>query len=76
MASNIAEGTKRLGSQDFIRFINIAEGSIAETEYLIILSRDLEYLTAEASAGPLAEATEIARMLNALRVKIGQSKVS
>jgi four helix bundle protein len=42
--TNIAEGTKRLGGQDFVRFINIAEGSLAETEYLITLSRDLIYL--------------------------------
>ncbi|MFZ0959277.1 MAG: four helix bundle protein [Terriglobia bacterium] len=42
--TNIAEGSKREGNQDFARFLNIAEGSPAETEYLIMLSRDLEYL--------------------------------
>ena len=70
--TNIAEGTKRLGSQDYVRFINIAEGSLAETEYLILLSRDLKYLTPEAAAGPLAEIAEIARMMNALRARVDQ----
>jgi four helix bundle protein len=70
--TNIAEGTKRLGSQDYIRFINIAEGSLAETEYLIMLSRDLAYLSPDATASPLAEITNIARMLNALRARVEQ----
>ncbi len=71
--TNIAEGTKRLGSQDFVRFLNIAEGSLAETEYLIMLSRDLAYLSPQVTAMPLAEITEIAKMLNALRTKVAQA---
>lgn len=71
--TNIAEGTKRQGKQDYARFLNIAEGSQAETEYLITLSRDLGYLEPEVSERPLAEIGEIARMLNALRVKVEQS---
>lgn len=70
--TNIAEGTKRLGGQDFVRFINIAEGSLAETEYLITLSRDLIYLSPGDAVGPLAETAEISRMLNALRTKVEQ----
>ena len=70
--TNLAEGTKRLGGQDFVRFINIAEGSLAETEYLITLSRDLVYLSPGEAAGPLAETAEISRMLNALRIKVEQ----
>jgi four helix bundle protein len=68
--TNTAEGTKRLGNQDFVRFINIAEGSLAETEYLIMRSRDLAYLSAEATAKPMAETIEIAKMLNALRARV------
>jgi len=74
--TNIAEGTKRVGSQDYARFINIAEGSLAETEYLITLSRDLAYLSPEDAAKPLEEVTVIARMLNALRSKVEQGIVS
>ena len=35
--SNIAEGSKRQGRGDFAHFLNIAEGSLAETEYLVML---------------------------------------
>jgi four helix bundle protein len=68
--TNIAEGAKRRGKQDFARFLNIAEGSLAETEYLVVLSRDLGYLPSEDPVMPLAETAEIARMLNALRLKV------
>ena len=53
---------------------NIAEGSLAETEYLLLLSRDLAYLPADVAARLNSEVTEIARMLHALRSKVeGQS---
>ncbi len=50
--------------------MNIAEASLAETEYLLMVSRDLKYLKAENSEILLRELTEIARMLNALRSKV------
>ena len=50
--------------------LNIAEGSITEVEYLFILSRDLGYLTAEATEPLIGEAREISRMLYALRTKV------
>jgi len=68
--TNIAEGTKRIGRQDYARFINIAEGSLAETEYLILLSRDLGFLPPEPTIELLEEIVEIARMLNALRARV------
>ena len=68
--TNIAEGSKRQRSQDYARFLNIAEGSLAEVEYLLLLSRDLDYLTPEVNQTLQGEAEEIARMLHALRVKV------
>ncbi|HLX60699.1 MAG TPA: four helix bundle protein [Planctomycetota bacterium] len=41
--SNIAEGFKRRSKPDKVRFLNIAQGSLEETRYLLILSRDLGY---------------------------------
>ncbi len=38
--TNIAEGSKRQSNVEYARFLNIAEGSLAETEYLVLLSRD------------------------------------
>ncbi len=68
--TNIAEGSKRKGNQEYARFLNIAEGSLAETEYLMLLSRDLGYLKAETTEKPLAEISDVARMLHALREKV------
>jgi four helix bundle protein len=68
--SNIAEGSKRSSRPDYARLLNIAEGSLAETEYLLILSRDLEYLAAESAATLLSETDEIARMLSSLRSRV------
>jgi four helix bundle protein len=68
--TNIAEGSKRRGGQEYARFLNLAEGSLAEAEYLTVLSRDLGYLTADAANGPLKEIAELARMLHALREKV------
>jgi len=41
--ANIAEGFKRRGLQDKIRFYNTAEGSLEELKYFFILAKDLEY---------------------------------
>lgn len=70
--TNIAEGSKRRGRTDYARFLNIAEGSLAETEYLVILSRDLKYLEAATADPLLVEIDEIARMLNVLRSRVEQ----
>lgn len=71
--TNIAEGSRRRGSHEYAHFLNIAQGSLAETEYLLILSRDLAYLTPDAFAPIAAEVDEIARMLHGLRVKVEAS---
>jgi four helix bundle protein len=68
--TNIAEGSKRLTKGDYARFLNIAEGSLAESEYPLLLSRHLGYVAAKACTRPLAEISEIARMLYALRPKV------
>lgn len=42
--ANIAEGYKKKGKPDKLRFFNIAQGSIEECRYYIILSKDLKYI--------------------------------
>lgn len=43
IAANIAEGYKKSGKADKARFLNIAQGSLSECEYYLILSKDLNY---------------------------------
>lgn len=42
--ANIAEGYKRKGKADKLRFFNISQGSLEEARYFIILSKDLLYI--------------------------------
>ena len=42
--ANIAEGYKKLSKADKLRFLNIAEDSLAECRNYVILARDLEYV--------------------------------
>jgi four helix bundle protein len=71
---NIAEGSKRQSAPDYARFLNIAEGSLAETEYLIILSADLGYLTPATKDQLTTEVQELARMVHALRQRIENAR--
>ncbi len=67
IASNIAEGAKRRSQLEYARFLNIAEGSLAETESLLRLSRDLE-LASGAAVDPLVgEVEELSRMVHGMR---------
>ena len=43
IAANIAEGFRKRGNADKLRFMNIAQGSLEESRYYLILVRDLEY---------------------------------
>ncbi len=41
--ANIAEGFKKRGRKDTLRFLNIAHGSLEECRYYLILAKDLNY---------------------------------
>jgi len=43
IAANIAERFKKRGKADKLRFHNIAQGSVEESRYYLILAKDLEY---------------------------------
>lgn len=42
--SNIAEGFKRRTKNDSVHFYNIAQGSLEESKYQLMLARDLGYI--------------------------------
>jgi four helix bundle protein len=68
--SNIAEGSRRSGAADFARFLNIAQGSLGEADYQLLLSRDLGYVSDEQVEPLRRELDEVAAMLHALRRKV------
>lgn len=45
--ANFAEGFKKRGLADKLRFYNIAQGSLEECRYYLILSKDLGYAEVE-----------------------------
>jgi four helix bundle protein len=65
--ANIAERFRRRGKPDKARFMNIAEGSLEECRYYLILAQDLGY----GDSAPLATALEeVSRLLNAYAAAI------
>ncbi|MDX2112360.1 MAG: four helix bundle protein [Alphaproteobacteria bacterium] len=65
--SNIAEGHSRSGTKDFIQFISVSIGSLAEVETQIILSEDLEFCQPAQTISIYKNIEELQRMLHALR---------
>jgi len=61
------EGFKKRGRADNARFLNIAQGSLEETRYHLILAADLTYADTRKMM-PLLE--EVSRLLEAYRNKI------
>jgi four helix bundle protein len=67
IASNIAEGFRKRGSKDKIRFFNISEGSLEECRYYLILIEDLGYANT-AKLEVLLE--EISKLLSAYSLAV------
>jgi len=53
--ANIAEGFRRRGKADKARFMNLAEGSVEECRYYLVLAKDLGYGDTETLAISLVE---------------------
>lgn len=66
VASNIAEGYGRGSSQDYVRFLRVARGSLYEMDTQLLFARELQYLTAELHDVLQAELDECGRVLAGL----------
>lgn len=62
IAANIAEGFRKKGRADKLRFMNMAEGSIEASRYYLILAQDLGYGQTNELMHSLEE---VSRILNA-----------
>lgn len=63
--ANIAEGYKKLSKADKLRFFNIAQGSLEECRYYIILSADINYISKEESGRLTEQINKASWYLNA-----------
>jgi len=72
VAANIAEGYKKKGVKDKLRFYNISQGSLEECRYYIILSQDLNYAQ---TAGLRLELEEVSKMLESYMSTIRKNMI-
>lgn len=70
IAANIAEGYKKMGKADKLRFFNIAQGSLEECRYCIILSKDLNYINEQTHSELTTKIEEVSKLLNGYCHKI------
>ena len=66
ICANVAESYRK-SRKDFLRFIDIAQGSLEETIYHLILSRDLGYCLKSDYTHLLDLSDEIGKMLSGLK---------
>jgi len=64
--SNVAEGASRNSQKDYLHFLYIARGSVAEVAYFIHLSKRLNYLDDHNHFRLAEQADEVSRILTGL----------
>ena len=71
--SNIAEGYGRNSTQDYIRFLQIARGSLFETQTQMQIAINLDFIPADCADSALGLGNEVERMLNAILSKLSSN---
>ncbi len=74
MPSNIAEGYGRWSNGDFIRFLQIAMGSLFEVQTQIQIAHNLDFLSSTMYETLLMQSVEIEKMLASLIQKVKVQK--
>ncbi len=70
--SNIAEGSARNTSRDFLQFLFVARGSLAEVEVQLLIARDLGYISDEEFVQANTPRLSAMKLLQLLIKKISQ----
>ena len=70
IAANIAEGYKRMGKDDKLRFYNYSQGSLEECRCYIYLSMDFNYISVEEANQMIVEIEETSKILNSYIIAI------
>ena len=68
--SNIAEGHGRSQSGEYVRFLNIARGSLAEAKTQLMLATRLGYIQESVCGLLIVKIDDLRRQLGALRIAI------
>ena len=69
--SNIAEGYGRNSTNDYVRFLQIASGSLYELQTQLEICLNLDYLSKQRFEEIYEQSREIERMLSSLIKKVG-----
>jgi four helix bundle protein len=67
VAANIAEGSARESTKDFLRYLSIAQGSLAEVQTLLVIARRRTFGAESENLRIADQGKSIGRMLVALR---------
>lgn len=68
--ANIAEGNGRRTAKDYLRFLDMAYGSLIETDTLLFIAKRRAYITSDLDTKLMTLLERIAMMLNALMSSI------
>jgi four helix bundle protein len=73
ISSNIAEGQGRQHIREFLHFVSVANGSLAELDTQRIIAENLNYISPEVSMSLDERITEVRKMPYALSTKLKTS---
>lgn len=65
--ANIAEGRARQHTKEFLQYLSIAYGSLAELETHILIAERLKYIDSDKSSDLVDKTATVGRMINGLR---------
>jgi four helix bundle protein len=72
ISNNIAEGYGRRSDNALMNFLNIARGSAAEVESMLLIAHKLGYIDLRSQGTLLEQTNEVAKLITAFRNKLVQ----